>query len=384
MNVAIVGDCVTPLMTGASRSTLRFAELLSKRGHKIIIIAARYPGMKNVDLLNGVKTYRFRSVAVPKYGKSLRIFFPTVSELKDILLKEKIHLLHVMVPTPATLMAVMAAKSLGIKIVAHSHTQSQNVLYGIPGFSDSKTLNHILNKYLAWFYKQANIVICPSKFGEALLKKYNQRLKTVVVSNGVDTSKFKKASPRAFLDKYGLSKRAKRILFVGRLHPEKSIETLIRSMPYVLRRLTDVQLDIVSSGYLLKPLKRSSKKLGLEKHVRFFGNIPDKELVMAYNACDVFVLPSLAELEGMVVLEAMSCGKPVIIADSKDSAAADLVEGNGLLFKPEDYKDLSGKILALLQNERMRRKMADVGYRKSKEYDVTKSVKSLEKIYASL
>lgn len=384
MNVAIVGDCVTPLITGAGRSTLRFAELLSKRGHKIIIIAAKYPGMRNIDLLNGVKIYRFRSVVLPKYGKSLRFFFPTVNELKDILRKENIQLLHIMVPTPATIMAVIAAKSLGIKVVAHSHTQSQNVLYMIPGLHASKTLNHLLNKYLVWFYKKADVVICPSKFGEALLKKYNPRLKTAVVSNGVDTSKFRKASPRAFLDKYGLSKRAKRILFVGRLHPEKGIDTLIKSMPYVLKKFTDVQLDIVGSGYLLKPLRRISKKLGLENHVRFFGNIPDKELVMAYNACDIFVLPSLAELEGMVVLEAMSCGKPVIIAGSKDSAAVDLVDGNGLLFKPADYKDLSEKILALLQNERTRGKMAEASYRSSRNYDVTKSVKSLEKVYASV
>ncbi len=384
MNVAIVGDCVTPLMTGAGRSTLRFAELLSKKGHKIIVIAAKYPGTGNIDLQDGIKTYRFRSVIVPKYGKSLRFFFPTVSELKNILRKENIQLLHVMVPTPSAIMAVIAAKSLGIKVVAHSHMQSQNLLYNIPGFAASKTLNSFLNKYLAWFYKKADIVICPSKFGEALLKKYDPRLKTAVVSNGVDISKFRKASPRAFLDKYGLSKSARRMLFVGRLHPEKSVDTLIRSMPYVLKKLTDAQLDIVGSGYLLKPLRRISKKLGLENHVRFFGNISDNELVMAYNACDIFVLPSLAELEGMVVLEAMSCGKPVIIADSKDSAAADLVDGNGLLFKPADYKDLSEKILALLQNGRMRRKMAEASYRKSRNYDVSKSVKLLEKVYASV
>lgn len=388
MNVAIVGDCVTPVITGASRSTLRFAELLSKRGHKVVIIAAKYPGTEKIGSHNGIKIYRFRSVSVPKYGGNLRISFPTVMELKNLLVRENIRLLHVMMPTPSMVAAVRAARSLGIKVVAHSHMQSQNVLYYIPGFAASKmaamVFNSIFTMYLTWFYKKVDFVICPSKFGEKLLKKYCPNLKTAVVSNGVDISKFKKASPNVFLDKYKLSRRDKRILFVGRLEPEKSIDTLIKSMPYVLKKFREVQLDIVGRGYLLSPLKRLSKKLGLDGHVKFLGGIPDKELITAYNACTVFVLPSLVELEGMVVLEAMSCGKPVIVADSENSAAVDLVGRNGLLFEPKNPEDLADKLLLLLRNDRMRKKMAAVSYKKSRDYDVNKSVKLLEKVYTSV
>jgi glycosyltransferase involved in cell wall biosynthesis len=92
----------------------------------------------------------------------------------------------------------------------------------------------------------------------------------------------------------------------------------------------------------------------------------------------------MAELEGMVVLEAMACGKPIIIANSKESASRFFVDENGLLFEPKNPADLSEKILTLLNDKILREKMGQKSLEMSKHYDINKSVLKLEELYYSL
>jgi len=104
---------------------------------------------------------------------------------------------------------------------------------------------------------------------------------------------------------------------------------------------------------------------------------------LAYNASDIFVLPSIAELEGMAVLEAMACGKPIIIANSKESASRFFVEDNGFLFETLNHKDLAEQVLKLITDADLRRKMGKVSLEKVKNYDINKSVELLEEVYYS-
>jgi glycosyltransferase involved in cell wall biosynthesis len=112
--------------------------------------------------------------------------------------------------------------------------------------------------------------------------------------------------------------------------------------------------------------------------------VSDDDLVLAYNVADIFILPSLAELEGMVVLEAMACGKPLLIADAKDSASVHLLDGNGYLFKAQDYDDLAEKAISLLGDEALLKTMSEKSLYLSREYDIQRSVDKLLGLYYSL
>ncbi len=381
MNIAIVCDPVGKQVGGSFISTLRFAELLSKRGHKIIFITARYPNTPEIDSYKGMKMYRFRSVKMPYTENQFYIGFPKKKELKEIFLKEKIDILHVMIPTPSAIPSINAAKELKLGIVAHSHTQPENILLHLPRFMRCRLLDSLFYKYMIWIYKKAGIVICPSQFSERLLKEHNSGISTIVISNGVNLSKFKKNKINKFAKKHKFNAKEKRVLFVGRLHPEKKVNTLIESMPLVLNKFNNVHLDIVGIGHLRSSLEELSKRLGLQKRVTFYGKVSDEDLVEAYNACDIFVLPSLAELEGMVILEAMACGKPIIIANSPLSASTYFVRGNGFLFKPEDERDLADKLLKLLMNGKLMKKMALASHKLSREFDINESVSKIERVY---
>ena len=385
LNIAIVHDNLTHLIDGSIISTLRFAEYLKKQGHKLIFISGKPPNnKKDIDVYNGIKTYRFVSLPLPKAHNKFLLAFPSVKKLKEIFSKEKIDLVHVMIPCPSTSVAIKAAKSLGIKVIAHSHSQPENLFLYLPKPLRKKRIINLYYRYILWTYRKADLTICPSKFSESILKEWEPSLKTVVISNGVNLSRFKKLHKNKFLTKYKISKKHKRILYVGRIDPEKCIDTLIHAFPIIHSKFKNVEIDIVGSGNLHKHMEDLTHKIGLQNNIKFYGKIPEIDLVSAYNSADIFVLPSIAELEGMVILEAMACGKPILVANSPDSASIHFVDGNGFLFKPNDSEDLAEKALFLLKDDRLRKKMSKKSLEIIQNYNINKSCISLEKVYYSI
>lgn len=381
LNIAIICDPITHLTAGSIVSTLRFAEHLRERGHKIIFIAAKDKEKKKISYYEGFKIYRFLSIALPGSKGQYIMSFPRIKRIKQILKEERIDIVHLIDPTISSILGIKAARALKIPVISHSHLQPENMVLQLPKLVQGQKLNNLVYRYVVWMYNKVDAVVCPSKFAERAIKKYDKNLKIYVISNGVNLSKFKKIKNNNFIKKYNLFKKDKRILYVGRLHMEKSVNTLIEVMPFIIKNFKNVCLDIVGAGHLREELEKLATKLGVKNNVKFFGKIPHEELLKAYNSSDIFVLPSIAELEGMVVLEAMACGKPIIISDSKLSASPDFVSNNGFLFKLQNPEDLAKKALILLKNDKLRKKMGNESYKKVKEYDINKSVDKLEKVY---
>ncbi len=384
LNIAIVCDPVTDYVAGSFVSTLRFAELLSSRGHKLIFIAAKSPSNRENNYYKDIKVYRFFSLLLPKTENMFYISFPIIRQVRKILEDEKIDILHVIIPTPSAVVAMRAARELGIKVVAHSHTQPENLFLHLPPIIKKDGLNRIFYKYLSWIYSKADAIIYPTMFAKKQFRHLNSVKKSLVISNGVDTGRFRPRPAGAFLEKYRISAGKRLILFVGRMHPEKSVDTLIRAMPLVAERRPDALLLIIGFGHQEEQLKVLSSLTGADGHVRFLGKLPDEDVELAYASSDIFVLPSLAELEGMVVLEAMSSSLPVIIADSPHSASVDFINGNGFLFRPQDESDLAEKLVRILADERLRAEMGLRSLELSRSYDIRKSVESLEELYNSI
>lgn len=385
LNIAIVCDPITDYVAGSFVSALRFAELLDSRGHKVIFIAAKSPKTNgNTDHYKGIKAYRFSSILLPKTEKQMYISFPTEGKIKKILQEEQIDILHNIIPTPSSVVSTRAAKDLNIKIVTHSHSQPENIFLHLPKMMPREILNKAYYKFMDWLYMQADVIIYPTEFAKKLFLDINSKTRNEVISNGVDTSRFKKMDTSGFLKKYNLDKNKKHLVFVGRFHPEKSIDTLIKAMPKILEANPSVHLVLAGTGHQEEQMKKLTKDIKMDKNITFCGRVSDEDLVLAYNTGDVFVLPSLAELEGMVVLEAMACGKPILIADAKDSASTFFVKDNGYLFRAKDSEDLANKALLMLQDEDLLKKMAETSLDMSKEFDINRSVDKLLDLYYSL
>jgi len=383
VNVAMVCDGIGDVVGGSFISTLRFGELLKARGHRVVFISSSSRKHPRNHEYRGMKTYRLFGVLIPWSEGQLYLAIPFASRLRDILRDEQIDIVHVMIPMPLGLVALRAAKAMGIPVVMHSHTQPENIFMNAPQFPGRDALNRRFCAYLNWIYRQGDVMIYPSVFSQRQFPELSAS-RNMVISNGVDRQRFRPTPPDAFMRRFNLSGAQQHLMYLGRLHREKDVDTLIRAMPILLKRHPHAHLFIVGFGYEQPALEQLARECDLTTHVTFCGFVPDEDLAAAYSASDLFVLPSLAELEGMAVLEAMSCGKPLLVADSKDSAATDFVEGNGLLFRARDSEHLAEQASRLLANPEQLHAMADMSLAKSRSFDINDSVTAIESLYYSL
>ena len=154
------------------------------------------------------------------------------------------------------------------------------------------------------------------------------------------------------------------LLSVCRFHSGeryKGIESVIESLPSILARLGDLQYVVVGSGNDLERHRRLAAEKGLNGHVHFLGSVDEATLRRLYQECDVFVLPSAGEGFGIVYLEAMFYGKPVIAAES--GAVSEVVsrDETGLLVEYGDAEGLAEAILRLGEDASLRRTLGAAG-----------------------
>ena len=187
-----------------------------------------------------------------------------------------------------------------------------------------------------------------------------------VIPFGVDTNFFKPLNVNK-------DKNTFKILAVGYLIERKGFEYLIKAMKDVLKEHENVTLRIVGSGPLEKKLKELIEDLRLQKNVEILKNVSDEDLLRLYNSSDLFVLPSVVDSQGnteglgVVLLEAMACGLPVI--GSNIGGIPDIIQDGetGLLVPEKDVNELSKSIVSLIEDEDLRERIAFNGYNMVRE-----------------
>lgn len=383
LNIAMVCDPIGSNKSGVVVSTLRFGKLLKERGHNVIFIAAKSKEHGDHSQHGDIKAYRFRSLPIPK-SNGWYTAFPTTWELKKIFQAEKIDVVHVLLPMSGALIALRAARALNIKTVAHSHSQPENLFMDMPKMIQP-ILGKIWNRYLAWVYAQAELIIYPTEFGYKLLHHLTKKDKSfAVISNGVNIDRYKIKAIGDFYQRFNIPEDTVKIIYVGRLFPEKSIDTLIKALPQIIKEYPKIHVMLAGAGHVRPKLEKLVEGLNLKKYVTFLGLISDEDKILAYNAGDIFISPSFAELEGMTVLEAMACGKPVVIPNASMNAAKFFINGNGFLFESKNHRDLARQTLRLIVDPELRKTMGKNSLEQVKNYDINKSVDKLEAVYYSV
>jgi glycosyltransferase involved in cell wall biosynthesis len=159
------------------------------------------------------------------------------------------------------------------------------------------------------------------------------------------------------------------LLFVGRLGDEKSVGELIEAMGIVAKGMQQARLIIVGDGPGAHKYKAQTAELGLEHNVFFLGRIPHGELVASglIHHARAFVTASTTENQPMTVIEAILCTRPVIVP--KVAGITELVEGNGITFKPHDIGSLAAAMLRLLSDNEMAAKCSEHSRKMKNRFD---------------
>jgi glycosyltransferase involved in cell wall biosynthesis len=177
-----------------------------------------------------------------------------------------------------------------------------------------------------------------------------------VIRSGVDTERFRPGDRRQARSRLDVEAYTPLVLFVGNLEPRKQLDVLLHAMVQVRRAVPDAQLAIVGSGAAAglddqtRRLRRLACELDLEAAVRFTGSVDADTLVRWYAAADVFALPSSSEAQGIVALEAMACGVPVV-ASAVGGLLGTIDDGHdGYLVPAGDANALADRLVAVLAN----------------------------------
>lgn len=345
----------------------RLMKEIVKKGHEVHVLAP-YTGGETKYMLEGVHVERFHyfyprrfeklsgragMIDNVKEGFLVKIqvltflFFNILYSLRKL---RNMDVIHVQWPIPNGLGAIFLKKIYGIPYINTIHGEEVHL---------SKRY-HLLFA-LRWLVNNSSKTITNSTATRKFcLEAGLDGEKIDVIPFGVDTDFFRPLN--VYKDE-----NIFQILSVGYLIERKGFEYLIRAIPMVLKEHENVRLTIVGSGPLESYLKALIYELGLSDYVEIIKNVSDEKLLTIYNSADLFVLPSIVDSQGnteglgVVLLEAMACGLPVIGSDV--GGISDIIQDGetGILVPEKDVLRLSEMILNLIENN-LRQKLADSGY----------------------
>jgi len=344
MKIAQVVSTFPPYHGGMGNVAYQIADKLSSLKYNVTVFTPRR-GVFDRDLVSYFKIDKLATAF--RYGNAAEVF-----QLFWRLWRYQI--IHFHFPFIGACLAIVLLKFFKgkkNKLILHYHMD----LVGRGWRSCIFKIYNLL--FLPILVKQADKIIVTSRdyLTESLLAKYQQRYgyKIAEIPNGVDTDFFKPSFSNGNLkNKYGLMNK-KVVLFVGGLdsaHYFKGVNYLLKAVQLLDR--DDLKLILVGDGDLKQVYIDLAESFGIYDKVIFAGYIPDGELIKYYNLCDFFVLPSIDKSEafGMVLLEAMACGKPVIATNLPGVRQVVNKKMDGRLARPKDAEHLAEQMKYFLDH----------------------------------
>jgi glycosyltransferase involved in cell wall biosynthesis len=214
---------------------------------------------------------------------------------------------------------------------------------------------------------RADLVVTTSRYAAARIRQlYRLPRDPAIVPELIDLTAWRERFARHPAEP---DPRRFTVLTVCRFYPRKRLDVLLRAAALLRERVASLQIRIVGDGPEAKKLRRLAQSLDLQPVVRWLGNVSQEALAREYNRADVFCLPSVQEGFGIVFLEAMAAGKPIVAARA---AAVPEVLPQGLLVEPENPEALAAALEELYRSEALRRELTQAGARLVEQYDAPK------------
>ena len=206
-----------------------------------------------------------------------------------------------------------------------------------------------------WTLNSADKIICYTDTEKRQLENLGiTPSKITVIHNGININRF---VPKEKENSDDVS-----ILWIGRLVPGKKVEYLIDAIKLLVHKITNLKLVMIGEGPSKEKIKRKISDLGLDEYIIFKDFILNSELQGVYQNSDVFVLPSINEGIPRTILEAMSCGLPVVC--TKLPQLTDLIKGSGLLVPVRDSQALAEAIFRIISDKELAQKLGENGRKK--------------------
>ncbi|WP_242212389.1 glycosyltransferase family 1 protein [Bacillus cereus group sp. BfR-BA-01383] len=343
MRVAIFTDTFTPQVNGVAKTLERLTRYFQKENIAYSVFAPQHTAEDNFV----ANVNKMRSIPLTILYPECRFSFPT-PRIKRELLAFKPDIIHIATPFNMGLCGLYYAKKLNIPVVGSYHTDFDAYLR----YYKIEFLSNMLWNYLKWFHSHMQKNFVPSS--ETLHQLKNKGFQALSIwGRGVDCTLFHPSYTDLFRKKYNIT--AKYVLsYVGRIAPEKDIDTLQTLIQTTNKDRDDIHWLIAGDG----PLAPNLREAVPQTNVTFTGYLQGEDLAEAYASSDLMVFPSTTETFGNVVLESLACGTPVIGANSGGVKNIITDGKTGVLCEPKNEDSFLSSIYELLNNEEMRKQIS--------------------------
>ena len=374
MHIAHFTNTYHPVTSGVVRSVSTFRQALTNLGHNVFVFAQTDREYEDEEPF----VFRYPALHLPLQEYPLTI---PVSNFVDTLLPSlKLNVIHAHHPALLGQVAARKAEAMHIPLVFTHHTRYRE--YSHYAFGVPKNLaKQVIERWIGDYMSQCQHIVVPSEsIKKILTETYGVTEGITAVPTGIDVATYQQAEAGDVRQQHGWADDDILLISVGRLAKEKNFETLITAVAPVIKKQPKVRLVILGEGEERTGLENLAKALGVAERVNLIGNVPFKQVPNYLKAANIFCFASVTETQGLVTLEAMAAGLPVVAVDATGTsdAVTDGVEG---LLTENDPAALTQAMLRMLQDEALQAQLAEAASQKAVDFDIEKQAKRLVQVY---
>lgn len=334
MRIVMMTNTYLPHVGGVARSVQTFSEALRDCGHQVMVVAPEFPDTpeSETDVVRVPAIQRFN-------GSDFSVRLPVPGLLDEPLERFQPDLVHSHHPFLLGDTALRVASARGVPLIFTHHTLYEEYTHYVSSTTESVTGDALKRFVIDLSTGYANLcdhVIAPSESIAGLLRERGVTTPITVVPTGVDLARFARRSPKRFRQSQGIPQEALVVGHTGRLAPEKNLMFLTRSVAAFLRARPEAWFLVAGVGPIEDEMRAHLESQGVLDRCRFAGILQGRDLIDCYASMDVFAFASQSETQGLVLVEAMAAGVPVVAVDA--SGVREVVQDgvNGRMLPMED------------------------------------------------
>ncbi|MBF0385472.1 MAG: glycosyltransferase, partial [Candidatus Omnitrophica bacterium] len=375
MKILMMTNSYAPMVGGIEQSIRSFTLEFEKLGHEVFIVAPECAGVP-LDEVGVIRIHAIQNINHSDFSMAL----PMSSLLPELLKTFKPDIIHCHHPFWMGDIALRLSSQALIPLVFTHHTMFEQHMHYLP--IQNEGTKRFITELFTGYANMANQVIVPSESVRALLLERGVKTSMEVIPTGVDLQKFSKGGGNVIRKRLGIPLDAPVIGYIGRLALEKNLEFLSRSVAGYLKKEDKAHFLLGGEGPLKDMIKSVFNEQGLGKRLHLAGVLKGQALVDCYHAMNVFAFASLSETQGIVLVEAMAAGVPVVAIDAPGVREVVKDGYNGrLIFEESQNNFIEALSWCLNQPKSEFEQMRKNAQAATKEFALDQCAKRMLKIY---
>jgi 1,2-diacylglycerol 3-alpha-glucosyltransferase len=355
MRILMISDVYFPRINGVSTSIQTFRRGLHAAGHETFLIAPEYPGAARDTEPN---ILRVPSRGVPRDPEDRAMKLGALRALRPQLQRLEPDLVHIETPFIAHYRGTALARALRVPVIETYHTYFEEYLHHYVPLMPRAVMRLVARRFTVAQCNVLDALVVPSRAMEQALLDYGVQCPMHIIPTGMEMDRFAGGDGQRFRAQLGIAPGQPVLVHVGRIAHEKNIDFLFRMFAIVVRAKPGAVFVVAGEGPALASCKAYVRSLGLAQQVRFVGYLSrERELLDCYRAGDLFVFSSKTETQGLVLLEAMALGVPVV--STAHMGTADILNPQrGAHIATDDENEFATIVVRLLEDAPRRAEMS--------------------------